>query len=98
MAQNKCGFCGNIWNGKSDAKQCPQCKRYFWNKKSNKCPRCKGIMSKYPAISRRDNKTKICSRCGTEEVLFDFVIQQLKYDKETKGIDTMIKNEKSWLV
>ena len=26
-----------------------------------------------PAISRRDNKTYICSNCGTREALFDFI-------------------------
>jgi len=35
------------------------------------CPRCSGPMSKYPAVSRRDNKTEICSNCGVEEALFD---------------------------
>jgi len=38
------------------------------------CPRCQELMSsnrtRY-AISRRDNKTKICSRCGTREALED---------------------------
>jgi len=37
------------------------------------CPRCSRITSKYPALSRRDNKTEICSDCGVDEAMFDFV-------------------------
>lgn len=38
------------------------------------CPRC-GIkrMTKYPALSRVDNKTGICSQCGVDEALTAFV-------------------------
>lgn len=43
------------------------------------CPRCKGFIpnnvtpGEYPgAISRLDNKTEICSSCGTEEALEDY--------------------------
>ena len=35
------------------------------------CPICGGIMSEYPALSRRDNKTEICSDCGIREALAD---------------------------
>jgi hypothetical protein len=28
---------------------------------------------KYPALSRRDNETDICSRCGEEEALIDAI-------------------------
>lgn len=37
-----------------------------------KCPMCGRIYSGYPALSRRDNKTEICSDCGTKEALDDF--------------------------
>ncbi len=40
--------------------------------KTNKCPRCDKTYTGYPALSRRDNKTDICSNCGTEEALYDF--------------------------
>ena len=47
-----------------------------------KCPRCgHGIPNdaqegEYPgALSRRDNKTYICSECGTLEALEDFMSQ-----------------------
>ena len=38
------------------------------------CPRCKwNLLESHPppAISRRDNKTRICSQCGTREALED---------------------------
>ncbi len=31
------------------------------------CPRCKKPFVGWPAISRSDNKTEICSDCGVEE-------------------------------
>ena len=36
------------------------------------CARCKNSIVGYPAISRKDNKTEICSNCGTLEALEDF--------------------------
>lgn len=33
------------------------------------CPICKKKIIGYPAISRKDNKTKICSECGVKEAL-----------------------------
>lgn len=33
------------------------------------CPRCGNRIIGYPAVSRYDNKTEICSDCGTEEAL-----------------------------
>ena len=38
------------------------------------CPKCMQETTDYPAISRRDNKTKICSACGTDEALMDFLL------------------------
>lgn len=37
-----------------------------------KCPICKKEIGKYPAISRKDNKTEICSNCGMLEALEEF--------------------------
>lgn len=54
-----------------------------------KCPRCKNIIFGYPAISRIDNKTEICSTCGLEEALESFISHtQRKIDKlkEEKGM------------
>jgi predicted RNA-binding Zn-ribbon protein involved in translation (DUF1610 family) len=44
------------------------------------CPLCGNPLGKYPAISRKDNKTKICSNCGTLEALAAFK-ESLKDDK-----------------
>lgn len=49
--------------------QCPNCKDgYYTPYGVNKTE----IMPPYPALSRRDNKTYICSPCGTQEALDDF--------------------------
>lgn len=36
-----------------------------------KCPICKGPLGDRPALSRRDNKTAICSDCGFRESIED---------------------------
>lgn len=36
------------------------------------CPKCGTQYHNPPAISRRDNKTEICSNCGTKEALEDY--------------------------
>lgn len=42
----------------------------IYNKNKIKiCPYCKQFIIGYPAISRRDNKTEICSNCGIIEAL-----------------------------
>lgn len=50
------------------------------------CPMCGGIMSEYPALSRRDNKTEICSDCGTREALADIGVD---IDDQEKIIRTI---------
>lgn len=40
------------------------------------CPRCEEPYRGYPALSRRDNKTDICSNCGNEEALNDFTCRR----------------------
>ena len=35
----------------------------------NMCPKCKKYYDGYPALSRVDNKTKICSMCGIAEAM-----------------------------
>ena len=35
------------------------------------CPRCGKSTTTYPAISRADNETEICSMCGIDEALAD---------------------------
>lgn len=38
------------------------------NKRKKICPSCKKVYTEYPAISRKDNKTLICSECGMKEI------------------------------
>lgn len=33
------------------------------------CPICHKMTDEYPALSRKDNKTHICTRCGQTEAL-----------------------------
>lgn len=40
--------------------------------KEKKCPRCGKPMNGFPAISRKDNKTEICSQCGQDEAMEAF--------------------------
>ena len=42
------------------------------------CPICGQDYSEHPAISRKDNKSRICPSCGVNEALEDF----LKYEKK----------------
>jgi transposase len=39
------------------------------------CPRCGDEITAFPALSRQDNKTYICSECGTKEAFFNFFHQ-----------------------
>lgn len=43
------------------------------NTSKKKCPKCGKIYTDYPALSRRDNKTYICPRCGQKEAIEDFL-------------------------
>ena len=42
------------------------------------CPRCHNDYDKHPAISRYDNKTEICEKCGLMEALWEF----FEYEKK----------------
>jgi predicted RNA-binding Zn-ribbon protein involved in translation (DUF1610 family) len=44
------------------------------------CPKCGLAYSGYPATSRRDNETEICSQCGVVEAFEDLI----DHMKETK--------------
>lgn len=60
------------------------------------CPKCRKEYLEYSATSRRDNTTKICSKCGIEEALFDFAIAEA----QRKGFfysKSRIEAEKEWL-
>lgn len=65
------------------------------NKEDFKCPTCEGYIpnneqvGQYSgAISRRDNKTEICSACGTREGLEDYLGAKLGIDFK----DDFVKN------
>ena len=36
------------------------------------CPSCHHEYEGHPALSRKENKTKICSECGMKEALYQF--------------------------
>lgn len=55
------------------------------------CERCLKKFEGYPAISRRDNKTEICSDCGVAEAMFDFAVHKLHIT------NAEIKEERKWL-
>lgn len=48
-----------------------------------KCPRCGKETNDYPALSRTDNKTEICSQCGTDEAMANW-IQHIKKSQNDK--------------
>lgn len=41
------------------------------------CPICQKETTEFPALSRKDNKTEICSDCGTNEALEDYYYSDL---------------------
>lgn len=47
------------------------------------CPTCGKETTDFPAISRRDNKTNICSACGMSEAMADWS-KHLQANKEDK--------------
>ena len=62
------------------------------------CPRCNRFTFDFPAISRRDNKTKICSGCGADEAIFDFRMSEAERKGAPKHLITVRKvQEKSWM-
>lgn len=58
------------------------------------CPSCQNQIQGYPAISRKDNQTEICSPCGTAEAMNDF----LEYKKQRVQEDIQLIEEalKRW--
>lgn len=46
------------------------------DKKYRICKRCGRKYYQPPAISRKDNKTKICPDCGTQEALLDAMFME----------------------
>lgn len=42
------------------------------------CPICGNEYTDYPAISRRDNVTEICPKCGQKEAIEGFINSKLE--------------------
>ena len=59
--------------------------------KIRKCPICKQKYSTIPALSRRDNKTEICTECGIREALYSFI--EFKKESEEKMLSNDFKKE-----
>lgn len=50
----------------------------------NKCERCGKVFDEEPALSRKDNKTEICSHCGLKEAFEEFNEEMKKISEENK--------------
>ena len=50
----------------------------------NKCERCGKTFIGEPALSRKDNKTEICSHCGLKEAIEEFNEETKKISEENK--------------
>ena len=64
--------------------------------RKKKCPRCGAVITFYPAISRKDNKTEICSDCGVIEAIEEYINHKNKlevgmYVRTTYGIGKIVK-------
>lgn len=46
------------------------------------CPICNQPYTALPAISRRDNTTEICPRCGIREAMEDYYNSEVKMNGE----------------
>ena len=56
-------------------------KQSDWEQFSTSCPRCfEQYDSRYPALSRADNKTHICSPCGEDEGLTQWFEKKAWYE------------------
>jgi len=55
-------------------------KKHGMPEETKKCPRCNKQYTGYPALSRKDNKTEICSQCGQREAMASYAIRNLQYD------------------
>lgn len=51
--------------------RCPRCLTGFFTPYGNEVKFVPGVSPAFAALSRRDNKTLICSECGTQEAFED---------------------------
>ena len=59
------------------------------------CPDCKDTVTDFPALSRKDNETEICSDCGTREALEDYYGLPYGSTLESNGKDIAYKIRKA---
>lgn len=59
------------------------------------CPKCKNYIQGYPALSRKDNRTEICSQCGVLEALEVFINYNQNKKKEIKQKNDKRNNQKA---
>ena len=76
----KVGYNGKVWDINGEIIYNPYDKER--REIMRKCPKCNRLYSDYPAISRRDNKTEICSECGTKEALLDYAMSKIKLEEK----------------
>ena len=55
------------------------------------CPECKKTYKGYPALSRKDNKTAICSECGTREAFEALGISKEEIEWIIKDLEKVTK-------
>ena len=58
---------------------------------TNICPRCNRKINGYPALSRHDNKTYICSECGVSEAMEDYL--GIKYEGKKYWVEEEEEHE-----
>lgn len=58
-----------------------------------KCPTCGKDIVGFPALSRRDNKTHICSDCGVDEAMADYFGAQ-KHEGSQEHFDRFIAGDR----
>lgn len=50
-----------------------------------RCPICGKPIGNYPALSRKDNRTEICSDCGQQEAIDAFI--EYAVSKKTNKVE-----------
>lgn len=59
--------------------------------KTRFCPKCGKTYTTYPALSRRDNRTEICGKCGTREALEDMNFTEPEIGEYYRDLDRYLQ-------
>lgn len=51
------------------------------------CPKCGKEYSEFPALSREDNKTEICPRCGVVEAFIAYGMSDEEAENACKSVE-----------